>query len=109
MTRVIAEQLNPHFGYFYTVGETLHRGQTGFQELEIVQSKELGKVMLLDGITQVGVANEWMYHEPMVHPALTTHENPDRVLVIGAGDGGIVREVLRHNPSRRARTTRWRR
>lgn len=100
MRRVIAEQLNPHFGYFYTAGATRHRSSTKFQELEIVDTDELGKVMLLDDVTQVAVRNEWMYHEPMVHPALTAVDHPNRVLVIGAGDGGIVREVLRHNPQR---------
>jgi spermidine synthase len=55
--------------------------------------------MLLDKVTQVAENNEYLYHEPMVHPALASHPDPQSVCVIGAGDGGIVREVLKHNPS----------
>ena len=54
--------------------------------------------MLLDNVTQVAEKNEYLYHEPMVHPALTVHPNPRNVCVIGGGDGGIMREVLKHQP-----------
>ena len=98
MQRYFCERLNPHFGYFYTVKETLHKEQTQFQELEIIDTEEFGRVMLLDGITQVVEKNEYLYREPMVHPALAAHPDPQSVCVIGAGDGGIMREVLKHNP-----------
>lgn len=98
MREYFCERLNPNFGYFYTVKEHLHKEQTAFQELEIIDTEEFGRVMLLDKITQVGEKNEYLYHEPMVHPALTAHPNPQSVCVIGAGDGGIMREVLKHNP-----------
>ncbi len=99
MRQYFCERLNPNFGYFYTVKNSLHKEQTQFQELEIIDTEEFGKVMLLDKITQVGEKNEYLYHEPMVHPALCAHPDPQSVCVIGAGDGGIMREVLRHNPS----------
>jgi spermidine synthase len=64
--------------------------------MEIVETKEFGRVLLLDGVTQVAQKLEQLYHEPMVHIALTSHPDPKDVLIIGAGDGGILREVLKH-------------
>jgi spermidine synthase len=96
MSRFITERLNPNFGYFYTVDKTLHKGQTKWQAMEIVETKEFGRVLLLDGVTQVAQKYEFLYHEPMVHPALCSHPDPKDVLIIGAGDGGILREVLKH-------------
>ncbi len=96
MSSFIVERLNPNFGYFYTRGKSLHQGKTKWQNMEIVESSEFGNVLLLDGVTQVTSKNEFLYHEPMVHPALTSHPDPKDVLIIGAGDGGILREVLKH-------------
>jgi spermidine synthase len=90
------EWLNSRYGYFYTVSKKIHACRTTFQKLELVDTDELGKVLILDGITQVAENSEFQYHELMVHPAMCTHPDPRRVLVIGAGDGGILREVLRH-------------
>ncbi|MFW5699106.1 MAG: polyamine aminopropyltransferase [Planctomycetota bacterium] len=95
-----SEFVNGRFGYFYDVHERIHAEHTGFQHLEVRRSGELGRVMLLDGITQVAERNDWLYHEPMVHPALCAHPDPRRVCIVGAGDGGIAREVLRHGPER---------
>lgn len=100
--RFIVESLNPNFGYFYRAGKTLHTGQTKFQSMEVIETPEFGRTMLLDGVTQVTARNEFLYHEPMVHPALVAHPNPQDVLIIGAGDGGILREVLKHNTVRKA-------
>ena len=94
------EMVNRDFGYFYDIQATVHQRQTDYQDLRIIDSRALGRVMLLDDITQVAERNEWLYHEPMVHPALCGHPDPRAVCIIGAGDGGIAREVLRHGPSR---------
>ncbi len=96
MRRFVVERLNPNFGYFYTVKKSLHAGKTQWQEMEIVETEEFGRVLLLDGVTQVAQKYEFLYHEPMVHPALAAHPDPKDVLIIGAGDGGILREVLKH-------------
>ncbi len=92
----ILEHLNPHFGFFYHYTDTLVRVKTKFQELKLIKSQEFGKVLLLDGCTQVVEKNEYQYHEPMVHPALLTHPAPENVLIIGGGDGAIAKEVLKH-------------
>ncbi|MFP4162619.1 MAG: polyamine aminopropyltransferase [Chitinispirillaceae bacterium] len=94
--KVFTEELNPRFGYFYTIKESLRKENTKYQKMELVDTDEFGKVLLLDDITQVAEKNDHMYHEPMVHPALCSHPNPENILVIGGGDGGILREVLKY-------------
>jgi spermidine synthase len=94
--RIFHEALNPHFGYYYTIDKSLYAGQTRFQKIEVIETPELGRVLLLDGITQVAEKNEFQYHEPMVHPAVIAHPDPRRVLVVGGGDGCILRELLKY-------------
>lgn len=90
------EALNPYFGYFYTIKKSLRKAKTRYQEIELVDTDEFGKVLLLDNITQVAERNDYDYHETMVHPAICSHPKTESVLVIGGGDGGIVREVLKY-------------
>ncbi|MDR2577606.1 MAG: polyamine aminopropyltransferase [Chitinispirillales bacterium] len=94
--RVYHEALNPYFGYFYTIKKTLRKAATKYQKIELVETDELGNVLLLDDITQTADKNDYMYHEPMVHPAMCSHPKPKSVLVVGGGDGGIVKEVLKY-------------
>lgn len=94
--RLYREHLNPDFGFWYTINKTLHKGKSPWQSIELVDTSEFGPVLLLDNVTQVASRGEYQYHEPMVHPALCAHPAPSRVLVIGGGDGGILREVLRY-------------
>ena len=94
--RVFYEWLNDNHGYFYTVNRTLQQTESEYQNVELVETDEMGNVLILDSITQVGQKVDWQYHEPMVHFPMLAHERPRRVLVIGGGDGGILREVLRH-------------
>ena len=70
----------------------------GVQHIQIFDTKSFGKMLVLDGKVQLTERDEAFYHEMLVHPAMLTHENPERVLVIGGGDGGAVREVLKHDP-----------
>jgi spermidine synthase len=70
--------------------------QSGFQSIQIFENPDFGRVLVLDGVFQTSEADEAVYHEMIAHPVLTVVERPERVLVIGGGDGGTVREVLRH-------------
>jgi len=79
------------------VREVLFSEQSPFQHVEIVDSISLGRALRLDGIWMCAEGDERTYHEMIVHPALTTAPKISRVLVIGGGDGGTVREVLRHD------------
>ena len=74
----------------------LFKGKSAFQTVEVVETEGHGKLLLIDGMTMVSERDEFVYHEMISHPALFLHPKPRRVLVIGGGDGGTVREVLRH-------------
>lgn len=78
------------------VKETLFVGKSRFQEIAVVDTYLYGRILLLDGIVQLSEKDEFMYHEMLVHPAMVTHPEPKRVLIVGGGDGGAAREVLKH-------------
>ncbi|MDH4228453.1 MAG: polyamine aminopropyltransferase [Nitrospirota bacterium] len=96
----LIESLTPNFGHFIRVSELLYEGQTEFQKIELFDSPQFGKALRLDNVFQTSAGDEYFYHEMMVHPALITHPNPERVLIIGAGDGGMAEEALKHNTVR---------
>jgi spermidine synthase len=75
---------------------SLHLEQSDFQRIEIVETSYLGRVLVLDGVFQTSEVGEHVYHEMIVHPAMCVAPRVERVLVIGGGDGGTAREVLRH-------------
>lgn len=100
--KLYTEALNPYFGYFYTIKQSLLKQKTKYQQIELIDTDEFGKVMLLDEITQVAERKDYDYHETMVHPAMCSHPDPQHVLVIGGGDGGILREVLKYKCVRSA-------
>ncbi len=78
------------------LGHKLHEEQTVFQKIEIYDTKTFGKLMVIDGCTMVSTRDNFLYHEMMSHPALFTHPAPKRVVIIGGGDCGTLREVLKH-------------
>ena len=80
----------------------LHEEQTPFQKIEIFETETFGRLMVIDGCTMVSGRDNFLYHEMMSHPALFTHPAPRRVLIIGGGDCGTLREVLRHPEVERA-------
>jgi spermidine synthase len=92
--RRIIEHLNPYCGFFYDISSIIVERQSRYQKIELAESPEFGKVLLLDGITQVAIKDEARYHETLVIPAMLSHPYPTHVLVIGGGDGGTLREVL---------------
>lgn len=79
------------------LGERLHREQSAYQEIEIYQTAEFGRLMVIDGCVMLTDRDNFLYHEMLVHPALCLHPSPKRVLIIGGGDCGTLREVLRHD------------
>lgn len=81
----------------YRVKALLRDQDTGFQHLQIVETFEYGKMLLLDGIVQATERDEFIYHEMMVHVPMLSHPDPRKVLIIGGGDGGILREVLKYS------------
>ncbi|MCS7385429.1 MAG: polyamine aminopropyltransferase [archaeon GB-1867-005] len=73
-----------------------------YQRIEIVELEEFGRALILDGLIQSTEADEAYYHESLVHPAMTLHPNPKKVLIIGGGEGATLREVLKHNTVEKA-------
>jgi spermidine synthase len=81
--------------YVHGVHRVLAYRQTPFQEMYVVETGAYGKGLVLDGKWQSSVGDEFLYHEPLVHPACCLQGHPRRVLVLGGGEGATVREVLR--------------
>ncbi|WP_297470399.1 polyamine aminopropyltransferase [Thermococcus sp.] len=85
------------YGVGFKVKERLFETQTKYQRLELYETEGFGKLLVLDGTVQLVEVGEESYHEVLVHPVMLAHPNPKRVLIIGGGDGGTLREVLRHD------------
>lgn len=90
------ETLHTGFGQYFAVDKVLYREKTGHQDLVIFENAELGRVMALDGVVQTTERDEFIYHEMMTHVPLLAHGAAKRVLIIGGGDGAMLREVSRH-------------
>jgi len=80
----------------FLVDEVLYRNRTGHQDLLIFRNAEFGRVMALDGVVQTTEGDEFVYHEMLAHVPIVAHGRARRVLIIGGGDGGMLREALRH-------------
>jgi spermidine synthase len=82
--------------YSYEVSRILYSGKSRFQEIVVFENPFFGRVLVLDGVVQITERDEFFYHEMLVHVVMHSHPDPKRVVVIGGGDGGTVREVLKH-------------
>lgn len=90
------ETLYSGYGQSFSVDEMLFEHKTEHQHLMIFNNQRFGRVMALDGIVQTTERDEFIYHEMLTHVPLIAHGKAKRVLIIGGGDGGILREVCRH-------------
>ncbi len=90
------ESLYPTFGQYFVPQKILYEKKTAHQEIVIFEHDYFGRVMALDGVVQTTEKDEFIYHEMMAHVPLHAHANPKRVLIIGGGDGGMLREVCKH-------------
>jgi spermidine synthase len=77
-------------------GKLIYGRKTPHQNLKVYNNSHLGNVLFLDGAIQTTEKDEFIYHEMLTHPVLLTHPHPENILVIGAGDGGVLREILKH-------------
>ncbi|MGH8119264.1 MAG: polyamine aminopropyltransferase [Gammaproteobacteria bacterium] len=84
------------------IKEKLHDEQTQFQRIEIYETEFFGRLMTLDGLVMLTSRDNFIYHEMMTHPVLFTHSNPKVVVVVGGGDCGTLKEVLKHKEVRKA-------
>ncbi|MCZ8538114.1 spermidine synthase [Paenisporosarcina quisquiliarum] len=96
------EKQTENFGITMKVNRTLHTEQTDFQLLEMAETAEWGNMLFLDGMVMTSEKDEFVYHEMVAHVPLFTHPNPENVLVVGGGDGGVIREIMKHPQVKKA-------
>jgi len=87
---------SPSRGLSFCIEQTLYTENSEFQRIDIVETPDFGRVMLLDGVYMLGSKDEFVYHEMLSQPALFCHPDPQRVLIIGGGDCGTLSMVLKH-------------
>ncbi len=92
----------PNIETRYRIKALLHEEKSEFQHLQLVDTHEFGKMLILDGLVQTTEGDEFIYHEMMTHIPMMAHPEPKSVLIIGGGDGGVLREVLKHPSVRKA-------
>lgn len=93
---LLLEPLNEGSLYGFRFDRRLLARDTGLQRLELLESPQLGRTLRLDGRFMTSEADEFFYHEALVHPAAVAHPAPRDVLILGGGDGGAAEEVLKH-------------
>ena len=91
-----AETLYPSVQIKFLASRVLHRAGTGQQDLVLFENPLFGRMLMLDGITQLTLKDEFVYHEMLAHVPILAHGAVRKVLIVGGGDGGAAREVLRH-------------
>lgn len=93
----VTEEDNQGIRTSFAIDSVLFRAQSEFQTIEVVQSKPYGRMLLLDGLVMITERDEFVYHEMISHIPVCLHRNPRHVVVVGGGDGGTVRELLKHD------------
>ena len=94
--KTYTETLYDSYGQEFAVDKVYFENKTDHQHLIIFENAKFGRVMALDGIIQTTEADEFIYHEMLTHVPLLAHGKVKRVLIIGGGDGGMLREVCKH-------------
>ncbi len=93
---LLSEWLNQHSGWFTRAGRRLEKFRSRFQEIEVYETPDFGRLFRLDGSFMSSERDEFFYHENLVHLAAVTHPDPKTALIIGGGDGGSAKELLKH-------------
>ncbi len=92
----LREALHPDWAQAFRIDRLVHDSRTGHQRLRLIENARFGRVLTLDDVVQVTTGDEFIYHEMMAHVPVLAHGAARRVLIVGGGDGGLAREVLRH-------------
>ena len=90
------EYQTPSLGITCKTKKTYHTEKTEYQEMALIETEQFGRMLVLDGTVQTTIADEYVYHEMITHVPLFTHKKPKKALVIGGGDGGAIREIIKH-------------
>ncbi len=92
----VTENQTPNLRLSFRVKRIVDHGESEFQRCDVYDTYEYGRLMMLDDVVMLTEKDEFFYHEMMAHVPLCVHPDPKKVLVIGGGDGGTIREVARH-------------
>ncbi len=90
------EYTSAHHGYMYAVRRYIYSGETPYQRVDLVDTFTFGRCLILDGRIQSAEFDEHIYHEALIHPGMLLHAAPKRILVMGGGEGAVLREICRH-------------
>ncbi len=96
MDNWLNETLYPNWGQRFRILRELARVRSEYQDIQVIETASHGRVLVLDGAVQITEADEFVYQEMLAHVPLLAHGAARRVLIIGAGDGGVLRRVLQH-------------
>lgn len=96
------EWLTPHETHGHELKKILVKKKTAFQDAMIADTYSFGRCLILDGELQSAESDEYIYHEALVHPALSVHSRPERIAILGGGEGATLREILKHRTVRKA-------
>jgi spermidine synthase len=99
--RWLRDSISDNFVQLHRIDEVLYTGQTKFQSAQIIRSSSFGTCLVLDGKIQSSEADEFIYHEALVQPAMITHPAPEALFIAGGGEGATLREVLFHKTVKR--------
>jgi spermidine synthase len=93
---LLMEPLNDSTGFYIRAERQVGEWQTKFQKLQVYDTPHYGRIFRLDGCNMTSEREEFVYHENLIHPALSAHAAPKKVLIVGGGDGGSSEEALKH-------------
>jgi len=93
---------SPYEAHLHAISQTVFARRSEFQKIEIMETPAHGRVLVLDGEIQSYAEDEFVYHEALVQPAMILHPEPQKVLVVGGGEGATLREALRHRSVKKA-------
>lgn len=86
----------PYVGITIRIKQHLYDSHSKYQKIDVFDTPQFGRILILDKLIMITEKDEYIYHEMMTHVPLLTHKRPRKVLVIGGGDGGVIREICRH-------------
>ena len=96
MSKRFVETLHEGYAQSLSVDKVIYDNTSNFQHIQVFENRQFGRVLTLDGVIQTTQGDEFIYHEMLTHVPILAHGNARHVLIIGGGDGGTAREVLRH-------------
>ena len=95
------DHISPDLTVMHSIREKIYSGRTKFQSVDIIKTGSFGTCLILDGKIQSSEADEFIYHEALVHAAMLAHPRPEKVFIAGGGEGATLREVLAHKTVKR--------